>query len=189
VPRALLLTGDAAEELDTMYPYYRVQEGGWDVDVSSRTMRHVQLVIHEFDPDSDAYVEKNGRKLPVDVPWAEVDVEHYDALIIPGGRAPEWIRVDADVRRITEHFFARELPIALVCHGAQVPAVYGLLEGRRTACFPPITGDMENAGATVVDAPDVVDGNLVSCRGWPDMPQFGRAMMELFSKSVSSVPA
>ena len=165
MPRALLLTGDAAEELDTMYPYYRVQEGGWDVDVSSRTMRDVQLVIHEFDPNSDAYVEKNGRKLPVDVPWSEVDVERYDALIIPGGRAPEWIRVDADVRRITEHFFARNLPIALVCHGAQVPAVYGLLKGRRTACFPPITGDMENAGATVVDAPDVVDGNLVSCRG------------------------
>ena len=61
MPRALLLTGDAAEELDTMYPYYRVQEGGWDVDVSSRTMRDVQLVIHEFDPNSDAYVEKNGR--------------------------------------------------------------------------------------------------------------------------------
>lgn len=88
MPRALLLTGDAAEELDTMYPYYRVQEGGWDVDVSSRTRRDVQLVIHEFDPNSDAYVEKNGRKLPVDVPWAEVDVERYDALIIPGGRAP-----------------------------------------------------------------------------------------------------
>lgn len=137
MPRALLLTGDAAEELDTMYPYYRVQEGGWDVDVSSRTMRDVQLVIHEFDPNSDAYVEKNGRKLPVDVPWAEVDVERYDALIIPGGRAPEWIQVDADVRRITEHFFARDLPIALVCHGAQVPAVYGLLKGRKTACFPP----------------------------------------------------
>ena len=67
----------------------------------------------------------------------------------------------------------------VVYHGAQVPAVYGLLKGRKTACFPPITGDMENAGATVIDAPDVVDGNLVSCRGWPDMPQFGRAMMKL----------
>ena len=163
-----------------------MQEGGWDVDVASRTMRPVQLVIHEFDPDSDAYVEKNGRKLPVDVPWADVDVARYDALIIPGGRAPEWIRVDADVRRITEHFFAQDLPIALVCHGAQVPAVYGLLKGRKTACFPPITGDMENAGATVIDAPDVVDGNLVSCRGWPDMPQFGRAMMDLFAKHVDS---
>ena len=121
MPRALLMTGDAAEELDTMYPYYRVQEGGWDVDVASLTTRDIQLVIHEFDPNCDAYVEKNGRKLPVDLTWSEVDVERYDALIIPGGRAPEWIRVDADVRRITEHFFARDLPIALVCHGAQVP--------------------------------------------------------------------
>ena len=67
-----------------------------------------------------------------------------------------------------------------------MPAVYGLLKGRKTACFPPITGDMENAGATVIDAPDVVDGNLVSCRGWPDMPQFGRAMMELFDKHAAS---
>src|SRR5690606_20542971 len=104
---------------------------------------------------------KLGRKLPVDVPWEDVDVELYDALIIPGGRAPEWIRTDDHVRRITEHFFARNLPIALICHGAQVPAVYGLLKGRKTACFPPITGDMENAGATVIDAPVVVDGSPV----------------------------
>ena len=85
MPRALLMTGDAAEELDTMYPYYRVQEGGWDVDVANLTMRDVQLVIHEFDPNCDAYVEKNGRKLPVDLTWSEVDLERYDALIIPGG--------------------------------------------------------------------------------------------------------
>ena len=78
------------------------------------------------------------------------------------------------------------ITVALLGAFYLVPAVYGLLKGRMTACFPPITGDMENAGATVIDAPDVVDGNLVSCRGWPDMPQFGRAMMELFTKSVSS---
>lgn len=189
MPRALLLSGDAAEELDTMYPYYRVQEAGWQVDVANRTNRPVQLVIHEFDPNLDAYLEKEGRKLPVDVTWAEVDPAQYDALIIPGGRAPEWIRVDDDVRRITEYFFAQNLPIALICHGAQVPAVYGLLKGRKTACFPPITGDMENAGAIVIDAPDVVDGNLVSCRGWPDMPQFGRVLVEVFAKASSPATA
>ena len=189
MPRALLLTGDAAEELDTMYPYYRVQEGGWDVDVASRTLRDVQLVIHEFDPNSTRTSRRTAASCRSTCRGPRSTSSCYDALIIPGGRAPEWIRVDADVRRITEHFFARDLPIALVCHGAQVPAVYGLLKGRKTACFPPITGDMENAGAIVVDAPDVVDGNLVSCRGWPDMPQFGRAMMELFARSVATVPA
>src|SRR4051812_11338387 len=131
VPRALMLTGDAAEELDVMYPLYRIREAGWDVDVAALTRREVQLVIHDFDPNSDAYTEKNGRKLPVDLAFAEVEVERYSALVIPGGRAPEYIRLDPDVRRITEHFFARDLPVGLVCHGPQVPAVYGLLKGRK----------------------------------------------------------
>ena len=187
MPRALLLTGDAAEELDTMYPYYRVQEEGWEVDVSSRTTRDIQLVIHEFDPDSDAYVEKNGRKLPVDLAFSEVDPTEYVALVIPGGRAPEYIRLDADVRRITEYFFEKDLPIGLICHGPQVPAVYGLLKGRKTAAFPPLWGDMENAGAILVDAPDVVDGNLVSCRGWPDMAEYSRAFMNVLERAA--VPA
>ena len=187
VPRALMLTGDAAEELDVMYPLYRVREAGWDCDVAALSRRDVQLVIHDFDPNSDAYTEKNGRKLPVDLAFSEVDVERYHALIIPGGRAPEYIRIDPDVRRITEHFFAKDLPVGTICHGPQVPAVYGLLQGRRTAAFPPLTGDMENAGATVVDAPDVVDGNMVSCRGWPDMPEWSRAFMAVLERAA--VPA
>ena len=187
MPRAIMLTGDAAEELDVMYPLYRVREAGWDCDVAALSRRDVQLVIHDFDPNSDAYTEKNGRKLPVDLAFSEVEVERYQALIIPGGRAPEYIRVDPDVRRITEWFFAKDLPVGTICHGPQVPAVYGLLQGRRTASFPPLTGDMENAGATVVDAPDVVDGNMVSCRGWPDMPEWSRAFMAVLERAA--IPA
>src|SRR3954468_12626560 len=89
VPRALMLAGDAAEELDVMYPLYRIREAGWDVDVAAMSRREVQLVIHDFDPNSDAYTEKNGRKLPVDLAFSEVEVERYSALVIPGGRAPE----------------------------------------------------------------------------------------------------
>ncbi len=184
MPRAIMLTGDAAEELDVMYPLYRVREAGWDCDVAALSRRDVQLVIHDFDPNSDAYTEKNGRKLPVDLAFSEVEVERYQALIIPGGRAPEYIRTDPDVRRITEWFFAKDLPVGTICHGPQVPAVYGLLQGRRTAAFPPLTGDMENAGATVVDAPDVVDGNMVSCRGWPDMPEWSRAFMAVLERAA-----
>src|SRR5918995_5653907 len=108
--KVLVLVGDACEELDAMYPIYRLREAGYQADVAALTTREVQLVIHDFDPNSDAYTEKNGRKLPVDVAFADVDVERYDALVIPGGRAPEYIRVDPHVRRITEHFFARDLP-------------------------------------------------------------------------------
>ena len=168
--KVLVLVGDAAEELDAMYPIYRLREAGYIADVAARTTREVQLVIHDFDPDSDAYTEKNGRKLPVYIAFADVDPSEYVALVIPGGRAPEYIRLDVDVRRITEYFFEHNLPVGTICHGPQVPAVYGLLKGRKPAAFPPLWGDMENAGAILVDAPDVVDGNMVSCRGWPDMP-------------------
>jgi protease I len=187
MPRALMITGDAAEDLDAMYPLYRLREAGWEVDVAAPTRRPVQLVVHDFDEGFDAYSEKAGRRLPVDVTFAEVDVERYRALVIPGGRAPEYIRTDPDVRRITEHFFARDLPVGTVCHGPQVPAVYGLLQGRRTAAYPPLQGDMENAGATFVDAPDVVDGNMVSCRGWPDMPEWSRAFIAVLDRAA--VPA
>ncbi len=185
--KVLVLTGDAAEELDVMYPVYRLREAGYTVDVAARTRRPVQLVIHDFDPESDAYTEKNGRKLPVDIAFSEVDPTDYVGLVIPGGRAPEYIRLDADVRRITEYFFEHDLPVGTICHGPQVPAVYGLLNGRKTAAFPPLHGDMENAGATIVDAPDVVDGNMVSCRGWPDMPEWSRAFMNVLANA--SVPA
>ncbi|HEX5783069.1 MAG TPA: DJ-1/PfpI family protein [Solirubrobacteraceae bacterium] len=187
MPRALMITGDAAEDLDTMYPLYRLREGGWEVDVAAPTRRPVQLVVHDFEEGFDAYAERPGRSLPVDLTFAEVDVSRYSALVIPGGRAPEYIRLDPDVRRITEHFFANDLPVGTICHGPQVPAVYGLLRGRRTAAYPPLAGDMENAGAEFVDAPDVVDGNMVSCRGWPDMPEWSRAFMAVLDRVA--VPA
>ena len=187
MPRALMLTGDAAEELDVMYPLYRIREAGWDVDVAALSRRDVQLVIHDFDPNSDAYTEKNGRKLPVDLAFSEVEVERYSALVIPGGRAPEYIRTDEHVRRITEYFFEKDLPVGTICHGPQVPAVYGLLKGRKTAAFAPLHGDMENAGATFVDGPDVVDGAMVSCRGWPDLPEWSRAFLQVLEKSA--IPA
>ena len=93
-----------------MYPIYRLREAGYVADVAALTRRDVQLVIHDFDPESDAYTEKYGRKLPVDITFAEVDPAEYVALVIPGGRAPEYIRTDADVRRITEYFFEQQPP-------------------------------------------------------------------------------
>src|SRR5258707_960684 len=98
---------------------------------------------------------------------AAVDAAHADLRDARRGRPPGYIRTDPDVRRLPEYFFEHDLPVGTVCHGPQVPAVYGVLRDRRTAAFGPLAGDMENAGATVVDAPDVVDGNMVSCRGWP----------------------
>ena len=131
MPRALMITGDAAEDLDAMYPLYRLREAGWEVDVAAPSRRPVQLVVHDFEEGFDAYSEKPGRRLPVDLTFAEVEVERYGALVIPGGRAPEYIRTDPDVRRIVEHFFAerppgrRGLPRAAGARGVRAPARAG----------------------------------------------------------------
>jgi protease I len=185
--RVLVLTGDAAEELDSMYPVFRLREGGHEAVVSAPTTRAVKLVVHDFEPGCDAYTEKPGHLLPVDLAFADVTPSDFDALVIPGGRAPEYIRTDADVARIVTYFFEQGLPVGTICHGAQVPAALGLLRGRSTAAFPPLKADMEMAGATFVDAPDVVDGPMVSCRGWPDLPEWSRAFMRVLERAT--VPA
>jgi protease I len=183
--RVLVLTGDAAEELDSMYPIFRLREAGHEAVVAAPTTRPVKLVVHDFEPDCDAYTEKPGHLLPVDLAFADVRPEDFDALVIPGGRAPEYIRTDGHVARIVTHFFASDLPVGTICHGPQVPAALGFLRGRRTAAFPPLRYDMEFAGATFVDAPDVVDGVMVSCRGWPDLPEWSRAFMEVLEKAAA----
>ncbi len=185
--RVLILTGDAAEELDSMYPVFRLREAGHDAVVVALTTRPVKLVVHDFEPGCDAYTEKPGHLLPVDLAVADVVPGDYDALVIPGGRAPEYLRTDPDVARIVRHFFAEELPVGTICHGPQVPAALGLLRGRATAAYPPLKADMEHAGAISVDGPDVVDGNMVSCRGWPDLPDWSRAFMTVLEKAVAPV--
>jgi protease I len=185
--RILMLAGDAAEELDSMYPLFRLREDDHEVVVAAPTTRPVQLVVHDFEPGCDAYTEKPGRRLPVDLAFADVRPEEYQALVIPGGRAPEYIRTDPDVARIVAYFFAHELPVGTICHGPQVPAALGLLRGRTTAAYPPLKVDVEQAGATFADGPDVVDGAMVSCRGWPDLPQWSRAFLRVLAKS--GVPA
>lgn len=185
--KVLILAGDAAEDLEVMFVKFRLAEAGHEPHVAAPTTRPIKLVVHDFEVDNDAYVERPGRQCPVDVTFAEVDPARYAGLVIPGGRAPEYIRVDPHVRRVVEHFFAEDKPVGTLCHGPQVPAAYGLLEGRRCAGFPPLAPDIELAGGTFVDAADVVDGNLVSCRGWGDLADRSRAYMDVLDRVAAPV--
>ena len=131
--KVLILAGDAAEDLETMFVKYRLAEEGHEPHVAAPTSRPIKLVVHDFEPDWDTYVERPGRTCPVDVTFAEVDPAEYAAVVIPGGRAPEYIRIDPDVARIVAHFFSEEKPVGTLCHGPQVPAALGLLRGRRSS--------------------------------------------------------
>jgi protease I len=180
--RVLMLTGDAGEELEAYYLLYRLREAGYAVDVAAPSRKVLQLVVHDFEAGNDAYVERPGRGLQADLAFADVDPERYVGLLIPGGRAPEYIRADADVKRIVSQFFDNDLPVGHMCHGAQVPAAYGYLRGRRCSAFPPLAPDVEAAGGTFVEGPDVVDGNMVSATGWPDLAEFSKAFLALLTE-------
>jgi protease I len=185
--KVLILAGDAAEDLETMFIKYRLAEAGHEPYVAAPTTRPIKLVVHDFEPDFDTYVEKPGRSCPVDVAFADVDPAEFAAMVIPGGRAPEFIRVDPEVPRIVEHFFAEDKPVGTLCHGPQVPAALGLLRGRRSSAYPPLAPDIELAGGEFVDGPAVVDGNMVSCRGWGDLAEWSRAFLDVLDRAA--VPA
>jgi len=187
VAKVLILAGDAAEDLETMFVKYRLAEAGHEPYIAAPSMRPIKLVVHDFEPEWDTYVERPGRTCPVDVAFADVDPAEYAAIVIPGGRAPEFIRVDPEVRRIVEHFFAEDKPVGTLCHGPQVPAALGLLRGRRSSGFPPLAPDIELAGGEFVDGAAVVDRNMVSCRGWGDLAEWSRAFLECLDRVA--VPA
>ena len=185
--KVLILAGDAAEDLETMYVKYRLAEAGHEPYVAAPTMRPIKLVVHDFEPEWDTYVERPGRTCPVDVTFADVDPADYAALVIPGGRAPEFIRVDPDVRRIVEHFFAEDKPV-----GHALPRTAGARRTRSPARpalsgFPPLAPDIELAGGEYVDGAAVVDGNMVSCRGWGDLAEWSRAFLEVLDRAAVPV--
>ena len=167
-PRVLIVIGDASETLDTLYPFYRLQEAGFEPVVVGPEKRTFQMVMHEVRPGWTITKEWEGYQITADLAFADVDPEQYVGIFFSGGRAPEYIRYDEHLVRITRHFFEHDKPIASVCHGVEIPAYAGCLDGRKITTVAKCRHDVESAGGIYVDAPCVVDGNLVSGRTYHD---------------------
>jgi protease I len=167
-PRVLIVIGDASETLDTLYPFYRLQEAGFEPVVVGPEKRTFQMVMHEVRPGWTITKEWEGYQITADLAFADVDPEQYAGIFFSGGRAPEYIRYDEHLVRITRHFFEHDKPIASVCHGVEIPAYAGCLDGRKITTVAKCRHDVESAGGIYVDAPCVVDGNLVSGRTYHD---------------------
>jgi protease I len=182
--KVLILTGDAAESLEVMYPYQRLLEEGYEVHIAGPSKKKLQFVVHDFVDGYDTYTEKPGYTWDADLAFADVNPEDYAALVIPGGRAPEYIRNDADVQRIIRHFFGDEKPVAQICHAPLALAAAGVLEGRQTAAYPALEPDVKAAGAEFVDGGGVVDRTMVSARAWPDHPTWMREFMRILREKA-----
>lgn len=178
-PKVLILTGDAAESLEVMYPYQRLREEGYEVHIAALTKKKLHFVVHDFEPGYDTYTEKPGYSWNADISFADVDPNQYAAVVIPGGRAPEYIRNNVHVQRIVKHFFEQEKPVAQLCHAPLVLAAAGVLKGRKTAAYPALEPDVKAAGAQYVDSEAVIDGVMVSARAWPDHPAWMREFIHI----------
>lgn len=179
--KVLLIIGDGAEVTDTLYPYFRVQEDGYQCVVAAPEKRVYHLVLHEPRPDWDITVESPGYHFPSDIAFRDIHPDDYLALIISGGRAPEYLRYDQDLMRVTRQMFEQGKPIASVCHGIEIVAAAGIIRGKRVTAVPKCRYDVEFVGGTYVDEPVVVDGNLVTARTFWDNAPWMREFMRLLN--------
>lgn len=187
--RILMLAGDFVEDYEIMVPFQALLAVGHRVDAvcpGKKAGEKVRTAIHDFEGDQ-TYSEKPGHNFTLNATFDEVKEQDYDALVIPGGRAPEYIRLNARVLDIVRHFANSGKPIAAVCHGAQVLAAAGVLEGKRCSAYPACGPDVTRAGGRYADiAVDdaVVDGMLVTAPAWPAHPKWIAAFLEVLGTKI-----
>ena len=173
--KILMLVGDYVEDYEVMVPFQTLQVLGHTVHAicpDKKSGQAVRTAIHDFEGDQ-TYSEKPGHNFTLNANFADVLPENYDALVIPGGRAPEYLRTKPKVLEIVRHFSEANKPIAALCHGAQILAAAQVIKGKRLSCYPACAPEVENAGGTyaAVEMTDaVVDGNLVTGPAWPAHP-------------------
>jgi protease I len=170
--KILVLAGDYVEDYEIIVPFHALQMVGHTVHVvcpGKKAGEFVPTSIHDFEGDQ-TYTEKRGHNFALNATFDQVKSEDYDALMIPGGRAPEYIRMNARVLEIVRYFMKENKPVAAICHAPQVLAAAGVLKGRKCSSYPATSPDVTLAGGTYVDvgmADAVVDGNLVTGPAWP----------------------
>lgn len=184
MPKVLLPIGDASEVLDTFYPLFRLPEDGFDVVVAGPEARVYPLVLHEKPPGWDITEERPGYHLQATVAFSAVKPELYAGLFLSGGRAPEYLRYDEDLLRITRHFFETQKPVASICHGIEILTAADVIRGRKVTTVAKCALDAKQGGATYLDTPVVVDGNLVTARTWHDNTLFLKAFVQKLKKAA-----
>ena len=176
--KVLLVIGDAAELLDTMYPFFRIREDGHQVLVAGPEKRRYHLVQHERPADWDITQETAGYHLDADIAFRDIKPEEYAGIVLTGGRAPEYIRYDEDLLRAVRFLYQKGFPVASVCHGIEILATADVIRGKKITTVKKCKFDAEVVGATFLDEPVVIDGNLICARTWHDSAPWMRAFMQ-----------
>lgn len=187
--KILMIVGDFVEDYEVMVPFQALQAVGHTVHAvcpDKPAGETVRTAIHDFEGDQ-TYTEKPGHNFALNAAFDEVSEGDYDALVIPGGRAPEYIRLNDKVLDIVRQFASADKPIAAICHGAQVLAAAGVLQGKSCSAYPAVGPDVRTAGGEYIDIPvDQAhrDGNLVTAPAWPAHPQWLAQFLEVLGTKI-----
>lgn len=187
--RILMLVGDFVEDYEVMVPFQALQAVGHTVHAvcpDKAAGDTVRTAIHDFEGDQ-TYSEKPGHNFALNATFAEVDPADYDALVIPGGRAPEYLRLNSEVLDIVRHFFERNKPTAAICHGPQIMTAAGVVKGRTVSSYPAVGPEVTLGGGTAADISvdqAVTDGTLVSAPAWPAHPAWIAQFLEVLGTRI-----
>ncbi|WP_020221040.1 DJ-1/PfpI family protein [Halarchaeum acidiphilum] len=183
--RILLIAGDFTEDYETMVPFQALRAVGHEVDAvcpDREAGETVKTAVHDFRGDQ-TYLEERGHDFALTATMADVDPADYDALVVPGGRAPEYLRTHEIVLETVRHFFEAEKPVATLCHGPQVLAAAGVLDGYELTSYPAVRPECEAAGCTWVDEV-TTDGNLVTARDWSDNAEWIAQFLDVLGDRI-----
>jgi len=188
--KILMLVGDYVEDYEVMVPFQALLMVGHTVHAvcpDKKAGDIVRTAIHDFEGDQ-TYSEKRGHNFTLNATFSEIKAEDYEALVIPGGRAPEYIRLNEGVLKVVRHFAETNKPIASICHGAQVLAAAGVVGGKSCSAYPAVGPDVNSAGGKWVDIPldkGYVDGNLVTAPAWPAHPDWLAKFLQVLGTKIA----
>jgi protease I len=180
--KVLIITGDAGESYETLYALHRFQEAEYEVDIAAPSKRMLHLVMHDFEPGWDTYVERQGYGVESNLTFDEVVVDDYIAIVLMGGRAPEYLRNDSHLLDIVREFHEKGKLLCSVCHGIQLLISAGLVEGKCVTCYDQIKYEVQTAGGEYRTEEAYRDGNIISAQTWQSHPEFYREIFKALAE-------
>ncbi len=176
--KLLIITDDAGESYEILYAYHRFLEAGWEPRIAATQKKLLNAVIHDFAPGWNTYIEKPGYSIQSHLTFSQVRVKDYEALMVIGGRAPEFLRHDPKLIKLVQGFHAQNKWLFAICHGIQVLLAAGVVKGMRVTCYRNVRWEAQAGGAEWVDEQSVVDGKIITAQTWESHPAFYRHIFE-----------
>ena len=182
--KVLVVTGDGGESYESLYAVHRLREAGFEVVVAAPSKRRLHLVIHDFEPGWDTYIERQGYGLDSDLAIKEVRADDYLAVLVLGGRAPEYLRHDSTLVSLIQQFAKLDRWVFSICHGIQVLIAAGLVKGRTVTCYEHVRNEVEFAGGRYSTEEACRDGRIVTAQTWQSHPEFYRLVVSCLQDSA-----